>query len=80
MGVVVPEAEGEECAGLLIELEVDALQLPCTHQFVMDDGCRALALQAVLTTSEENDQREDDKEDMRKGWEREKKRKDVQHD
>lgn len=46
----VPQAEGQQGAGLLVELQMDALQLASSHQLVRDNGCRALALQAVLPT------------------------------
>lgn len=56
MGVVVPQAEGQQRAGLLVELEVDALQLSRAHQLVRDDGRRAFALQAVFAASGENEE------------------------
>lgn len=85
MGVVVPQAEGQQCAGLLVELEVDALQLPRAHQLMRDDGCRALTLQAVFAASGENEEedgrrgRKDGKDDERekdwRGWGKKKKKK-----
>lgn len=35
----VPQAEGQQGAGLLVKLQMDALQLPRSHQLVRNDGC-----------------------------------------
>lgn len=35
----IPQTEGQQRAGLLVEFQMDALQLSCSDQLVRDDGC-----------------------------------------
>lgn len=46
----VPQAEGQQRARLLVEFKMDTLQLTRSDQLVWNDGRRALAFQAVLST------------------------------
>lgn len=54
---VVPQTEGQQSARLLVEFQMDALQLPCSHQLVGNDGCWTLTLQTVLPTPEKHTKR-----------------------
>lgn len=48
----VPQAEGQQGARLLVKFQMDALQLPCSHQLMRNNGRRTLTLQTVLPTPE----------------------------
>lgn len=46
----VPQAEGQQCAWLLVEFQMDTLQLSCSNQLMRNNGCWTLTLQTVLPT------------------------------
>lgn len=49
---LVPQAEGQQGARLLVKFQMDALQLTCSHQLMRNNGRRTLTLQTVLPTPE----------------------------
>ncbi len=48
----LPQAEGQQCAWLLIEFQMDTLQLSRSDQFMRNNGCWTFTLQTILPTPE----------------------------